>query len=497
MCAWLWRAATLAAGLAVGWSLLAAPPPVNAAHELARANEYVQAGKPEAAIPIYRQLTAAFPAEPSFGINLAIAQYKAGAYRDALLECERLIKLQPELFPAWLFRGASYLKLGEAADAIEPLRKALAMHPDDRNARIMLADALLAVKRHAEAAEQYKLATQAMPDSARAWYGLQLCYESLAEQLLTRLRNATPASAEFFALSGDSNLDRGQTPSAFQDYRQALALRPAFRGLRAKVAEIYERTGHPDWAATERKRESDLAGAPCDGPTVQCEFVKEDLEAASAAQGESAELLYWRALALHVLSQRANAKLQQLAPARERYEAEAESNERSERYKDAAAAWKRALALADGDVEIQRRLALALCHSNDCAAALPVIQGLLTRSPGSAELNYLCGLALNSTQDPGKAIAYLETAVRLDRGFLPARAALGEAYLQAGDAARAIPHLEAAIREDETGSRRYQLARAYQSAGKLEQAREILREYREIQSRRAKEAQREPRITPP
>ena len=73
--------------------------------------------------------------------------------------------MDPDLFPAWLFLGASHLKLGDAAEAEAALRKALAMQPADVNARLMLADALLAQEQYAEAAENYRRASEVMPDS--------------------------------------------------------------------------------------------------------------------------------------------------------------------------------------------------------------------------------------------------------------------------------------------------------------------------------------------
>jgi uncharacterized protein HemY len=61
----------------------------------------------------------------------------------------------------------------------------------------------------------------------------------------------------------------------------------------------------------------------------------------------------------------------------------------------------------------------------------------------------------------------------------------------------AIVQLEAALADDDSGTRHYQLARAYQGAGKRERAAAVLREYREILSRHEVEEKNEPRITPP
>lgn len=493
----LLRNVALAAGLAGCFPFPAvAQVAPDAAQKSARANALVQADKPEDAIPIYKELVAAFPAEPSFGTNLAIAQFKAGLYRDAILECQRLLRLRPNLFPALLFLGASHLKLGEASSAIEPLRHALSINPNDPNVRIMLADALLAHQQPQQAADQYDLAAQLMPDSPRAWYGLHRSYEAWSSELLSKLEKTAPGSAGFLALSGDFEKDRLQFARAFQRYRQALSLQPSLRGLHAKVAEIYELTGHPDWAVAERERERESATS-CDSQSPECDFAAGRLREAAAATSDIPESLYWQGLAIQVLTQRAFARLQELPPSCERYEAAAESHERSTRYREAALAWKEALALTPGDSEVQRRLALALCYANDCATALPLLKDLLAKAPTSAELNYLCGLALNSTRDPGRALPYLEKAVRLDDKFLPANAALGEALLESGDPERAIPHLEAAIVQDENGARRYQLARALQATGKRECAAAVLREYREILTRRAAGEKDEPRITAP
>jgi len=489
------RIAVLALGLAACVAFpVSAQPPQDAAQKSAQANALVQAGKPEAAIPIYKQLVAAFPTEPSFGTNLAIAQYKAGRYQDAVLECRRLLRLRPDLFPALLFLGASQLKLGDASSAIEPLRQALSINPQDRNAGIMLADAFLASQRPQKAAGQYAQLAEAMPDSPRVWYGLHRSYAGWASELLATLEKTAPASAQFLALSADFERDRQQFARAFQYYRQALLLEPSFRGLHARVAEIYELTAHPEWAAIERARESAPA---CGSQSPECDVVAERLREAAAATSTMPEGLYWQGLAIRALAQHAYERLEQLPPSRERYEAAAESHERSARYREAALDWKAALALAPGDGDLQRRLALALCYGNDCASALPLLKDLLARAPSSPELNYLCGLALNSTREPAQALPYLEKAVRLDDKFLPAHAALGEALLESGSPERAIPQIEAALAEDESGVRRYQLARAYQAAGKRERATAVLREYKEILSRLATAESNEPHITAP
>lgn len=478
-----------------GLRVPAVAQPVDATEKLRRASQLMQAGKPDEAVAIYRELAAAYPAETSYRINLAIAQYKAHRYRDVIEECNALVRLQPELFSAWLFLGASELELGQTEGAAVALKKAADLHPGDRNARLMLADVMLAQERNAEAAQQFEQIGRLTPDNPRVLLGLTRSYEALAIGVFDRLEAAAPSSPELLALTGDFELERKQFARALQQYRKALAVRPSFPGVHESVVLIYEKTGHPGWALIERQKRQ--AALECGSPSPECEFAAGHFRELAQAVASTPIEMYWQAKALLRLSQRAYERLQELPPSRERYEAAARADERGGQWPEAAAAWKEALKLSPGNMQITEKLALASCRSNDCVSALSVLKDAVTREPLSAELNFLYGVALSSTQDARQALPYLEAAVRLNGDLLDARAALGEAYLETGEAERAIPQLEKAIAEDADGSRHYQLVRAYQSAGKQDQAAAALREYREILQRREAKMNDDTRITPP
>lgn len=485
-----------AAHLALAISFLSDPQSaVETSQASSRANALIEAGRPEEAIPIYKGLASAFPNEASFGINLAIALFKAGHYRAAAEECKTLVNRQPDLFPAWLFLGASYSKLGEVASAEMPLRKALAMRPADPNALIMLADLLLVQERWAAAAESYAASAQKMPDSPRVWYGLLRSYDSLARSSLTRLEAEAPHSPQTSALSAEFELGAVQLAAAFHHFREVLTVEPSFPGIHAKVAVIYQTIGHEDWAAVERLKEH-REGA-CISNSLECDYVAGRLSKIASAKPDSPEDIYWQAIAFLDLSRQAHARLEALPASQEGYEAAALLDEERGRYPEAAAAWNNALQFAPSDARLQRRLALALCHGNDCGSAIPLLKEQLVREPSSVELNYLCGLAISSVRNPAQAIPYLQNAVRLDSTFLPARAVLGEAYLEAGNPAQAISNLKAALAIDQSGERHYQLARAYAAAGMPEQSVEALREYRDVVRKHTAGQLTEASISPP
>ncbi|MFN7994112.1 MAG: tetratricopeptide repeat protein [Bryobacteraceae bacterium] len=484
--------ALLTALLASAPLVIAQTTPAEKAH---RANELVQSGKPAEAIPLFKELAAAFPSELGLRVNLVIAEYKAGRYQETIAECQSLVKQKPDLFPAWLFLGASYLEMGEGRHAVEALEKSLTLQPADRNARVMLADALLEENRPQDAAANFEKASESMPDSPRVLFGLARSYEGLGGEVFLRLEKAAPGSPEWLALGADFERDRSQFARAFERYRQALSLRPSFPGRHTAIAEIYEKTGHPDWAAIERAKEPHPVECPDREPA--CQFAAGRLKEILSVRAGTPDAMYWQSKAWHALSQQAYAKLNGLPASSEKFQAAALAAEQNGRYAEAAVAWKEALRMAPDSPRIKRHLALALCNANDCVSALPIIEDLLAREPSAAMLNLLCGTALNAARKPGEALSYLEKAVKLDGGLLAARAALGEAFLEAGKPEKAVPELEAASKEDPDGSRHYQLARALRETGKPELAAAVLREYKEILKKKESAEAEEPHITAP
>ena len=78
-----------------------------------------------------------------------------------------VLKTQPKLIPALLSLGAARLALKQPAQAVAPLRKAVALSPPI-DARGMLADALSGAGQFDQAAEQYRKLTELAPGDPRA-----------------------------------------------------------------------------------------------------------------------------------------------------------------------------------------------------------------------------------------------------------------------------------------------------------------------------------------
>lgn len=462
---------------------------------LRRARELLSGGKPEQAIPIYEQLSQEFPADAGLVADRAIAQYQAGRYQDAAGSASVALRLQPGLFPALLFLGASRLELGNATGAVGPLMEAAAARPQDRNAGLMLADALEATGRAAEALGHYQEAARTMPESPRVWYGLGRTYRALTVEAFRRVSAAAPGSAFDLALAADVERQRGQLPRAFRLYRRALAIDGTLPGAREAIAAIYESTGHSEWAVLERSKAAHEAAPECAVHALACDFLAGRYAAVAASSSDTPEAGFWKSRAYQRLAEEAHAKLRSLPGSGEAAAAEAEEDERRGAYRAAAAAWRVALQAAPKSGRVRRELAWALYHAND-AAALPLLKELVGQDPESAELSFAYGAALVGAQEVEQATPLLERAVKLDPQLLPAQAALGQAYAQSGRAVEAIPLLQAAAATDSDGSLHYQLARALRASGRWEDAARASRRADQLREQLDQQA-REAAITAP
>ncbi|HXI44140.1 MAG TPA: tetratricopeptide repeat protein [Bryobacteraceae bacterium] len=469
------------------------------AQKAKQARDLVLAGKAEEAIPIYLELARAAPNDAAMLVNLCIAEFKARRFRDAAGHAEAALKLQPDSLAANLFLGSSYTQLGEYARAVSPLEKVIAAQPNDRNARVMLGEALLALERFNDSAIQFRRASELAPENPAVWYGLGRAFEALAARAFQQLEIAAPDSPYWQALAAETYFKKRRYGSAFDSYHRALTASSTLRGLHAGLADIYRRTGHADWAAIEEQRERESPPLDCGTANLACDFAgghyREIVE--SASQGP--ESLYWTSKSYNELARQAYDRLLQLPSSLQTHLHAALMYDGDGLYRQASAEWREALRLAPDSIEAQTGLAWSLFRGGDFEAALPLLREFVKSQPGSRDLQFLCGASLLNLDQPEKAIPFLETAATLEPQFLPAQAALGHALLLAGKAAYAIPHLQAALPSDEDAAVHFQLLRAYQLTGQTALARQALTAYQEARTSSAQRKKMDEGgfITPP
>ncbi|HEY2946202.1 MAG TPA: tetratricopeptide repeat protein [Vicinamibacteria bacterium] len=487
--------------------MLLAPPDSSARDALAakaqRGKEAMAASRFEEAVDLYREIVKALPNEPGMRLNLGMAESMAGHPRAALPHFRAAVKLKPDLMPAWLFLGATHMELGEPAPAVAPLQKVVAAQPENVQARQMLAEALLDLQRWEAAALQFRALADRAREDPRAWHGLGRSYEGLLRASYDALTRAWPESPYVLLLTADALATQGKHANAFRLYREAAAKQPRSREPREALAKIYERTGHVDWAATEREEANRIKPPNCRArPDLECAFRSGRYAQvlAAARPRRTPQAYYWSARAAQELALQAFARLGGLPPSAEAALLRAQVLDGEGRHVEAAAELRQAVQSWPGDARLRRELATSLHRARDFDAARPLLEELVQQEPGSAELAFMLGDTYLQQQQAEKAVAALESALAADPGLLPARAALGRAWMLAGDPARALPHLEAARDTDEDGSLHYQLSRAYQARGESGRADAALRRSQELRAAaqaRERDLQREFTITPP
>jgi predicted Zn-dependent protease len=390
------------------------------------------------------------------------------------------LKVQGDSPAANLFLGSSYEELGEHAMALEPLEKALEAWPQDRNGRLMFAEALLNLERYEQAVTQFERARDLVPENPKVWYGLGRAYEGISERLFHELEAANPESPYWHALAADLYLKQRRYGSAFAQYRLALAGNVTLSGVYAGLATVYERTGHTEWARVEIQREHQNK-PDCSKGGVACDFAEHRFREIiqSGKSLTTPEKQYWTSKAYAEMSHEAYGRLLQMPPSLEAHLHKAKVLEAGALAREAAAEWREALTLAPGDVHIGTELAWALYRAGEFDSALPILRDLLRNGTNTRELNFLNGATLLNLNEPEKAIPFLESAIRLDDSFLPAHAALGQALLQTGKPTLAIRHLKAALPGDDDAKTHFGLFRAYQLTGQADLAAHAKVEYQE------------------
>ena len=439
-----------------------------------RAKQALLDSRSAEAVKLYRELVKDLPNEPGMRLNLALALESAGEYSQEIVQLRMVLGKRPDMAAALLLLGLAKQKLGRPAEAIDPLRKALLAEPENPTARLELADAYLATSKFAEAVHEFGMA----PRSAKAWQGTGLSYAGLARATFAQLEAAAPQSAQWTLLAARSQLDQQHYGRAFALFRKALEKQPELPGIHAGLAEVYEKTGHPDWAAAEQKAGlASVTTNPCKDPPAPAD-------------------LFCMTLRYQAQAKDAFDHLTHLPESAEIHELLADVNQQQGHRAEAIGEWRLALSLDPRSQRLAWKLAECLWLNRSYDEALQVLQPLVSANANLAQPQYLMGDLLFRQQQPEAALPHLEAAVRLKPDFLEAHAVLGRVYLQLGQARKAILHLEKSRLVDEEAIS-FQLGQAYKAAGNTKLAEQAFARQRELMQKQTNERQPEPEIMGP
>jgi tetratricopeptide (TPR) repeat protein len=453
-----------------------------AARSLA-ATQAMNDGRFEDAVRIYRELLQPLPDEPGLLMNLGMALAMAGREAEAIAPLERAAALKPTLVPAQLFLGTSYLALGASDKAIRPLQRVTAAQPANVEYRQLLARAYAESGRPLEAAAQIRQVTDLAPTLPGAWYALFHAYNAVAQDAMATFQDGAGSEHWQQLLIADALFADGRFADAFAAYRQALSAMPTMVSIHDAIATIYEQTGHADWAAVERGK-GRLTVAQCARRKPLCEFRAGRYRAAlAAASGKDGEARYWRARAATQLTKEAFSRLDRLPDSRERRELRAALAIADRRHADAVAELKAAVKYAPKDASLIGQLGIALYLTRDYEQAVALLTPLVIAVPATEDSRMLTayGDSLLQLDRVDEAVPFLRRAFTADTSDREASLSLARALMRQREFGAALPLLEWQLAGDTDGSVHVQLSRALAGLGQQGRADEMLARSQELQ----------------
>jgi predicted Zn-dependent protease len=131
----------------------------------------------------------------------AIMTYGSGKVSDALVQIDALIKAAPNDPYFWELKGQALLETSKPAQAVDPLRKAVALAPNANLIKVLLGRALVAVGGKANANEAVRLLSAAVanyPDLPGGYHALARAYAMIDNVPMAQL-----ATAQGLFIEGD------------------------------------------------------------------------------------------------------------------------------------------------------------------------------------------------------------------------------------------------------------------------------------------------------
>jgi tetratricopeptide (TPR) repeat protein len=202
---------------------------------------------------------------------------------------DRVLEWFPERHYAWYLLGVNFGAAGQYDEAIEALRKAVELNPQNAAALNALGNVYSALNRYDEAQSAYEQAADLDPSSAKSFDGLGSVYTAIGspEQAITAYEEAIARDADHSAAYiglgwlylgmerneealaafeegarlapeqaavhnglGDAHIALGQVDQAAAAYRRAIELDPHFAPARSGLGKVCLVYGRPDAACT-------------------------------------------------------------------------------------------------------------------------------------------------------------------------------------------------------------------------------------------------------
>jgi tetratricopeptide (TPR) repeat protein len=143
---------------------------------------YQNSGDTTASFALARRAVARFPRSPRLNCWMGFQLQSSGRYEDAKRYLENARRIAPQYPATYYLLGDVLLKQQDYAAAIPHFRTAVEKDPEDVDARLGLAQALVALEETAKALEVLQDAARAAPGDSRVHFQLSRLHYRLGDE---------------------------------------------------------------------------------------------------------------------------------------------------------------------------------------------------------------------------------------------------------------------------------------------------------------------------
>ncbi len=263
-----------------------------------KAQQYLAEKRPDLAIPELRQVVALDPSDVDAQANLGVLLYFGGQYAQAVAPLRTAIAAQPGLAKIQALLGLSEQRSGDLPAASHDLAAALPAIADLKfhtEAGLALVEVQQALGSLSDAAATVSALRASAPDNPQVLAAAYQVYRQGMSESLLSLAVSAPNSAELPFVMGLQLVQGGDSDKAIPQFRKALAIDPNLPGLHFVLAQALRGSSDP---ALHAQAEGEFRAAVKLNPFDQKAWLGLADTAADAGALNDAAADYGKALAL-------------------------------------------------------------------------------------------------------------------------------------------------------------------------------------------------------
>lgn len=243
--------------------LAACAPDAPESADVARAREFLDAGKPADAFPILRAEAERTPDAIETLVLLARTCQELGRIPRGVKAVERVLAVSPDHPDALAIAARLDRDRGRQKDAVEKAAKAAEAAPTRADLHALLGELRMTSSDPVGAAEAYEAASNASPEDPLLWGAWGRALVMAGEHadglpLLDRYLRVNPQDGSALVQRGIVRMRARQLEGAEADFRAAIAASPWLPGPYHNLALVLQRTARSEEAAQMRERHAQV-----------------------------------------------------------------------------------------------------------------------------------------------------------------------------------------------------------------------------------------------